>query len=194
MNVVGIDLAVYERNPSGICIIKNKDENTLFVKTLLLYTDDEIIDFVSKQIADVVAIDAPLTMPIKGASREIYGLMRKKGMRAFPELFGFMKKLTERGIRLASAVKKYNIQVIEIHPRSSLFNMNVSRKDLFAAFPWLKNLTKDEIDAFVAAVTGLAYLLNEYEELSGIDGSIIFPSQSFMMLLTSRYKLYYVRT
>ena len=192
MKIIGIDLAALEKNPSGVCIVLQINATTFQVVTFLMYSDPEIISLVGNEMPDVVAIDAPLSMPKKGAAREIYKIMRQRGMHAFPELFGFMKQLTKRGINIAKTIKeRLGVKVIEIHPRSSLFNMNVSKKEVSLNVLRATSINKDELDAFVAALTGLAYLIGEYDELSGIDGNIFFPTKEFYKKI-KKYKFIYV--
>ncbi|MBN1244182.1 DUF429 domain-containing protein [Candidatus Bathyarchaeota archaeon] len=59
--VIGIDLAASNRNPTGWTLLKNKT-----VQTRLLYTDKEILNTLQKHHA-LIAIDAPLSLPKKGA-------------------------------------------------------------------------------------------------------------------------------
>ena len=59
---VGLDLAASPRRPSGLAILSGSRE----VTTLLVYTDDEILDEVEGGKPLVVAIDAPLSIPSKG--------------------------------------------------------------------------------------------------------------------------------
>jgi len=56
--VSGIDLAGVPHRPTGLCILKG-----LKAKTALLYSDEEILNYIQNEKPDLVAIDAPLSLP-----------------------------------------------------------------------------------------------------------------------------------
>jgi len=57
--VVGVDLAGSEDRPSGLCFLCEKE-----VVTKLAYGDEEILKEIESFRPSVVAIDAPLSLPI----------------------------------------------------------------------------------------------------------------------------------
>ena len=59
MIIVGIDLAGSTKRKTGICILNNR----LIAKTSIVYTDNEIIELVERVKPDLIAIDAPLSLP-----------------------------------------------------------------------------------------------------------------------------------
>ncbi len=57
--VVGVDLAGVERRNTGMCVLDNR----LHAEASILHTDKEIIEFIHEIKPNVVAIDAPLSVP-----------------------------------------------------------------------------------------------------------------------------------
>ena len=99
--VIGIDLAASNKNPTGWAILKNKN-----VKTQLLYTDNEILENTLQNQPEIVAIDAPLSLPKNGEFfRKTDKEMIRKGYRVLPPNFPAMKKLTLRAIRLNKIIE-----------------------------------------------------------------------------------------
>lgn len=91
---IGIDLAGLSKNPTGIAQLKDKT-----VKTSLVYTDSEILEYITIHSPTLIAVDAPLSLPAKGdAFRKADREMVKKGYRVFPPTFPAMKTLTLRAI------------------------------------------------------------------------------------------------
>jgi predicted nuclease with RNAse H fold len=58
---IGIDLAALSKNPTGIAQLKDKT-----AKTSLVYTNKEILEYITSDVPSLIAIDAPLSMPPKG--------------------------------------------------------------------------------------------------------------------------------
>ena len=56
--VVGVDLAGVPHRPTGMCILKNGD-----VQTMLAYADDDILSIIDRENPDLVTVDAPLALP-----------------------------------------------------------------------------------------------------------------------------------
>jgi len=79
MYFVGIDLAWSKKNGSGITVLKEENNKANFVSGIVLYSDDEIINYINKIVGKencLVAIDAPLVVP------------NQKGRRIAEELVG----------------------------------------------------------------------------------------------------------
>ncbi|MEM2890163.1 MAG: DUF429 domain-containing protein [Candidatus Hadarchaeum sp.] len=178
MKVIGIDLAGLETNPSGFAILVDKK----FI-TQTLHTDEQILENCSAAKPLVVAIDAPLSFPKRGNLRVADLALIKSGFRVFPPKFGGMKSLTTRGMKLASKIKKANIDVIEVHPRTSgliIFGTDDRKK-------WVEELkrrgyefkgetSRHEIDAALAALTAFLYLEKRTEKIgTPNEGIIIIP-------------------
>lgn len=58
MLAVGLDLAGVETRPSGFCVLKD-----MKAETLLLYSDREIIAKIRDLKPEIIAVDAPLSLP-----------------------------------------------------------------------------------------------------------------------------------
>ena len=176
--VIGIDLAGRETNPSGFAVISDKG-----VRTRLIHSDEEIENLCARERPDVVAIDAPLSLPERGGLRKADASLIERGFRVLPPALGGMKSLTERGIRLASRLRAKGVRVIEIHPRTSgiILFCNPLRR------AWVRELEKrglrltedvseHEIDAAIAALTGVLHLQGKTEEVGEPrEGAIVIP-------------------
>jgi len=193
MVVVGIDLAGVETRPSGFCTL---DPETLKVETKILYGDEEIIREVEVSGAEVVAIDAPLSIP-KGRKslsersnihlRECDRELLRLGIRFFPITLGPMRKLTERGIRLKEKLERRGFKVIEVYPGGAQDILGIPRKGrgLEKLLEGLRKLglkglrgdmTGDELDAVTSAYVGKLYIEGEYTALGDADeGVMIMP-------------------
>lgn len=178
MRVIGIDLAGKESNPSGFAILLNRE-----VETRLVYPDEGLLQLCALERPDVVAVDAPLSLPREGNLRAADARLIHLGYRVLPLTFGGMRALTGRGIQLAKKLRARSIRVIEIHPHTSgriLFG-TPNREE------WLLKLEREgweirggesdhEVDAAIAALTGLLYLRKKTEEVGELEeGTIIIP-------------------
>ncbi|MEM0042403.1 MAG: DUF429 domain-containing protein [Thermofilaceae archaeon] len=188
---LGVDLAGSPKRPTGMCII---DEG-LNAKTWIAYNDEEIIRAVLEFRPSVVAIDAPLSLPLGRSSiddrtgphfRECDKALRSLGIRFFPVTLGPMRALTRRGMQLKNDLEKRGYTVIEVYPGGAQDLLGIPRKSagLDALRLGLERIGiklaspspgPDELDAVTAAYVGLLYLRGEALALSGKDGSIIMP-------------------
>ncbi len=184
MKIIGIDLAGKEENPSGICVLRNKET---ILKTL--YSDEDIIEYVEKVNPSLVAVDAPLSLPknrcclekdcecavgghLRAAEREIrpYG-------RVLPLTFRGMKMLTLRGIALGKRLRK-DFEVIETHPRTNqkILGIKDVKEDLGRILKIPNAPTEHELDAILAALAGYFYLNGCVLELGDPEeGIIVIP-------------------
>lgn len=177
MKVIGIDLAGIEERETGFCYLYGNR-----VKTFIVKTDKEIIDNIKKIKPKIIAIDAPLSLPFNGKSRKAESKIRKMKIRIFPPLFGPMKKLTLRGIKLKSELIKLGFDVIEVYPGAFYDIFKIPRKNN------LKHLTKKfkikvnnkinqhEIDALTCVIIADMYLKNKTVKIGDEEeGQIILP-------------------
>ena len=162
--IIGIDLAGFPKNPTGWAAWKKKE-----ISVRQLYTDKEIIETTLNCQPILVTIDAPLSLPIKGLLRQTDREMYKRRYPVFPPLFRTMKKLTKRAIEIAKDFKKAGARILEVHPASTRKALEIPSKNwdniqtIFLQID-LKGdlekrmLTKHEIDAVTASLTGYLYL------------------------------------
>jgi predicted nuclease with RNAse H fold len=183
--VIGIDLAASSKNPTGWATLKNKT-----VKTHLLHTNNEIIENTLQNHPQLVAIDAPLSLPKKGEFfRKTDKEMIRKGYRVLPPNFRTMKKLTSRAIRLNKIIEEKTYKTIEVHPTSTRKALQIPPKEWKTIQEILKTLglkgdietrplATHEIDAVTAALTAVLHLQGQ-TELIGDDkeGYIILPKK-----------------
>ncbi len=179
---IGIDLSASEERPTGWAIIENRR-----VKATQLYTDEEIIEKTVKANPSIVAIDAPLTFPKQGILRAADRQMYKLGYPVFPPLFRTMRKLTERGVKISEILKLKGLEVIEVHPASSRKALSMPTKDwrkIQAVFRHIglrgehkkRVLSRHEVDAVTAALTGLLHLDGKTRLVGDpAEGTIVVP-------------------
>jgi predicted nuclease with RNAse H fold len=190
---MGIDLAASERKASGVCLLRGKR-----VKTLLLHTDDELVALVKRVRPDLIAIDAPLSLPpdrksihdrtgthLRFCDRELL----RRGIRFFPVTLGAMRSLTERGMRLKERLQGEGFRVVEVFPGGAQDVLGLPRKhhNLDGLREGLRRLglrgipddaTHDELDAITAAYVGWLFLRGKAEVLGEEGDGIVMPLPS----------------
>jgi|YelNatPaOPRAMG01_1025707.scaffolds.fasta_scaffold70649_2 predicted nuclease with RNAse H fold len=173
----GLDLSGSERKSSGVSIVevgKGLDIKVLYVGRLR--SNSEITELLLKHYVRAVAVDSPLTLPSRGKHfREVDLKLVKMGYRVLPPSWASMKKLTVRAINLVKELKSLGILVIETHPTSSLRSSGCDSFDELAGKLHLelsRELSKDEKDAVIAAVTCAFHLLNKDIVVKDEDGEI----------------------
>jgi len=169
--IIGIDLAGVDERPTGFAMLRG-----CRVKTKVLFHDEEIIGEIFTCMEGIIegerliSIDAPLSKPLRGKSRICEKALRKLGIRVFPCLFAGMKKLTERGIRLATKLRNHHFEVIESYPGSAQDILGIARKSNKKLLQeglvkygikgdvTKENVTEHELDAITSAIVGKLYL------------------------------------
>lgn len=199
--IVGIDLAGVINNASktGVCLLTDKYAVTKVVKF-----DDEIVKCIVDFKADLVSIDAPLSLPIGRTSvynddpmREEAGIMRwcerelhSRGVNSYPALIDSMQELTKRGINLSKRLRKKGYPVIECFPGAAqdilqlprkrtdidLLKTGLLRLGIHGDFEGRK-VAHDELDAITAALVG-KFFIDGYFEPIGIpeENDMIVPA------------------
>ncbi|RLE69368.1 MAG: DUF429 domain-containing protein [Thermoprotei archaeon] len=191
MKSLGVDLAGSARRRTGMCLLDER----LVAETWIVYTDSEILNAVLRLKPDVVAVDAPLTLPKGRRSiddargphlRECDRALLKMGIRFFPVTLGPMRMLTARGIRLRSELERLGFNVIEVYPGGAQDLLGIPRKsrgleglrrglEKLGVKGLSERMTGDELDAVTAAYVGLLYLKGEALLLRGVDGMMVMP-------------------
>ena len=199
--IAGIDLAGVEERPTGFCVL---DSKSMKIQTCLLHTNREILEKVKKIKPEIIAIDAPLSLP-KGRKslerRSNIHLRRcdkellKLGIKFFPITLGPMRKLTRRGIMLKKLLEKKSYKVIEVYPGGAQDMLGLPRKqkDLKKLAEGLKKLgikglskkmSDHELDAVTCALVGKFYLEGKYIALGDEEeGKIVMPKLEVRYLL-----------
>ncbi len=173
MVVIGIDLAGKETNPTGICVLHNKE-----VRTYIQYRDEEIVDTVNKEQPEIVAIDAPLTKGIRLCDK----MLREYGV--LPANYPGMNTLAERGIRIVERLENFNVIEVSVEVTKRLLGfvenepIRIQKKFIEMGFSGdvvSKKLSDDEIDAVICAITGELHLLGKTKEIGNKNGRIVVP-------------------
>ena len=186
--VLGIDLAGSPKRPTGLCILRD-----MIVETHVVYSDEDILDFVREARPSLVPIDAPLSLP-KGRRtvhdrsgehlRECDRELLRRGIRFFPVTLGPMRMLTERGLALKKRLASMGYQAVECYPGAAqdLWKIPRQHKDRLGLLNGLRKLglrglkksaTSDELDGATAALVGRWALLGQGLMLGGEDGILI---------------------
>lgn len=192
--VAGIDLAGVSHRPSGCCLLDG-----LKADTKLLYTDEEIIDWVRKEKPELIAIDAPLTLPPGRKSiderneshyRPCDMELRRRKIPFFPITLGPMRVLTKRGIKLREVLERAGFRVVEIYPGGAqdIWVIPRARHNLSGLRDGLrkrgisglkKQCTDHELDAASGALVGCLFLQGKAEVYGDKKtGAIIMPSRT----------------
>jgi predicted nuclease with RNAse H fold len=193
MRVIGIDLAGSKNRNTGICVMNEELEAKCFV----VHEDKEILEIVEKFKPDLIAIDAPLSLPKGRRSlrkkekihfRECDRKLLELGIKFFPITLGPMRMLTRRGIKLRKTLERKGYKVIEVYPGATqdilkIARKSVSLKKLREGLEKLgikiekRKLTHDELDAITAAYTAFLHLRGKTLTLGNEEeGTIVIPT------------------
>ena len=182
--IIGIDLAGKLENPTGWASWKNKK-----VKTTLLYMDNQILEAITQNKPEIIAIDAPFSLPKTGVLRKADSEMIKNGYHVFPPRLSAMSTLTMRAMKLNRLIAEKGFKTIEVHPTSTCKALNILPKDWGKIQTVLtqiglegdlkvRTLTPHEIDAVIAALTAYLHMRNQTEALGDEEeGYIIIPKK-----------------
>ena len=151
---LGIDLTSKESKPSA-CL--GLDGECRLTYSGLLRSDSDILKVVSRYGFELVAIDAPLSLPKglccleescscqpggEGKSRGCERELRKQGVSVFPTTKKtFIKELIYRGIRLRTELEAMGGEVIEVYPYASkvrLFGRSLPAKSRPSGLAFLR--------------------------------------------------------
>ena len=207
VKVLGVDLAGSPHRISGICVLafnereerekrvgeeKGAEVNAegswderLWRWTACYFrsvrTDDEILSVAREEKPAVVGIDAPLSFsgkPFRDCDSAVRHLCP-----VLPLTFSGMRKLAERGMRLATELRALRsaeggcVDVIEVFPRASerVFGTRMKEK-LKDVLSLARN--RHEYDAFLCALTARCYFEGKFQAL-GAEEKIIVPLLQF---------------
>ncbi len=194
--IMGIDLAGSEKRDSGIAVLSGME----FLFIGIVHSDDEVMGIAARFMPSLIAIDAPLTLPIGRKSidersdvhfRECDLQLRKRGIRFFPITIGPMRMLTKRGMGLKDKLGKRNIKAIEVFPGASYDMLGIKRKEkkeiveefTRGGYKFEKrDYTQDELDGMMCAITGNMVVGGGATALGGEDGTIYIPHRRAKLL------------
>lgn len=159
MSIIGLDLAGVETRPTGYCKLTN-----MKAETSLLYSDKEVLSKIKEVRPDVIAVDAPLSLPpgrktleertsihLRECDRELL----RRHIKFFPITLGPMRKLTTRGMFLKKVLEEENFCVIETYPGGAQDVLGIPRKQ--------KGLEKLKIGLENLGIQGLNGQLSDHE-------------------------------
>ena len=181
--VVGVDLAGLPTRITGLCYLDSR----LICELAKAKEDYEIFSFIFEKSPEVIAIDAPLSLPRNGMFRVCEREVMKLGVRPLSPLLRSMRTLTERAMRLRRILEERRYRVIEVFPTGARKLLNLPSKKMgrralreALAAHGLKNIPEDVdqhlLDAVICALIGLYYLRGEYLEVGDPEeGVIILP-------------------
>jgi predicted nuclease with RNAse H fold len=190
MSIIGLDLAGVEARPTGVCFLAG-----MKAETCLLFSNEKILKKIDEIKPQVIAIDAPLSLPpgrktIEDRSgvhlRESDKELLKRRIKFFPITLGPMRKLTERGIYLKRALEKGNFTTIEVYPGGAQDVLGISRKQkgldkLKAGLEKLgieglkDGLSDHELDAVTCAFVGKLFLEGKSTTYGEQEQGIVMP-------------------
>jgi len=190
MLVVGLDLAGVKSRPSGVCVLRD-----MKAETSLVYSDDEVLKSIEVSEPEIVAIDAPLSLPAGRESieqrtkvhlRECDKELLRRGIKFFPVTLGPMRKLTSRGISLKRTLETKRFKVIEVYPGGAQDILEIPRKQrgLNRLRAGLKKvgvrglnsrMSDHELDAVTCALVGKLHLEGKSVTYGTPDQAIVMP-------------------
>ena len=191
--IMGLDLAGVETRPTGFCILKGTK-----AEASLVYTDDDILTKTTRNNPDIIAIDAPLSLPAGRTSieertnihlRQCDKELLQRGIKFFPITLGPMRKLTSRGINLRKKLEANHIKVIEVYPGGAQDILEIPRKQQGLeklktgleklGIKGLNNQMSDhELDAVTCAFVGKLYLEGKSVTYGTPEQAIIMPQET----------------
>ena len=161
MKVVGLDLAGFDKNDTGFCLLITPGKEVPLGKTetKILHADAEILKEIEDANPDCIAIDAPFWLPRSGAWRPCEIELMKKGFSPISPVLPSMKALSLRASHLVKILREKNYRIIEVFSKASEKVLGLSKEP---------RRNKDEYDALVCALTAKAYLEGKYQDVGGI--------------------------
>jgi uncharacterized protein len=192
MLVVGLDLAGVETRPTGFCILRN-----MTAETFLAFKDEEMLQRIEEVKPQVIAIDAPLSLPEGRESieqrtsvhlRKCDKELLRRRIKFFPITLGPMRQLTNRGINLKVNLEKRHFKVIEVYPGGAQDILGIPRKQQGLeklrtgleeeGIGGLKDGMSDhELDAVTCALVGRLFLLGKSVTFGTCDQAIVMPPE-----------------
>jgi uncharacterized protein len=190
LKALGIDLAGSPKRPTGVCVVDGRMD----AECAAAYTDEELLFIACEEKPDIIAVDAPLSLPegrkdigekTDNHLRECDRELLKRKIRFFPVTLGPMRMLTGRGISLKENFEMKGFRVIEVYPGAAQDILGIPRQKfpdmLLAGLKELGieslhcKLSVHELDAATSAYVGLLELQGRAEELGAPGRGIFVP-------------------
>jgi len=188
--ILGIDLAGSPKRPTGVCILRGNQAETVTV-----LSDEEMLEIARETSPVLCPIDAPLSLPPGRKSLEDRNgehlrpcdrALQKMGVRFFPITIGPMRMLTKRGLALKDRLEALGLEAVETYPGGAQDVWGIPRKqhDLEGLRQGLRDLgvkgvrddaNDHELDAISCALAGQQFLAGDGMMLGG-DTGILLPS------------------
>ncbi|KAA0004319.1 MAG: DUF429 domain-containing protein [Thermoplasmata archaeon] len=172
---IGIDLAGKTCNPTGFCVLVEKNKEVMCLKTL--YSDEEILKeiFFYPPVETIVAVDAPLMKNGIPKMRMADKLLKKYG--AMPPTMKSMICLSIRAYTLSKKLENMRYKIIEVFPTATAKILGIYDKSYVKMSRILKVEVKNrhELDAYLCALTGKLFLEYKTTEVGDMEGKIIIP-------------------
>ncbi|MGC8747419.1 MAG: DUF429 domain-containing protein [Candidatus Kapaibacteriota bacterium] len=175
--VFGLDLSAKDVNPTGVCFLSGK-----FARTKVLKSDNEILEEIQVSNPNIIAIDAPLTLN----NRICDVLLKKYG--AMPLKLKSIMQLATRAVRLVNELETLILQdtkIIEVFPTATAKILSVYHRDdgikqqkiaEVLNIEFNCKVSKDELDAFLCALTGWLFSANLTIDVGNEQGKITIPN------------------
>jgi len=164
-------------------------------QTCLLYKDEAILKEIEENKPEVVAIDAPLSLPAGRESvdqktnvrlRECDKELLRRRIKFFPVTLSPMRKLTNRGIKLRKTLENDSFKVIEVYPGGAQDILRIPRKQqglesLKAGLDKLEidglkdQMSDHELDAVTCALVGKLWLEGKAVIYGTTEQAIVMP-------------------
>ena len=199
ITVVGIDLTGSEQRKSGWAAVTGRN-----LTMDLVASDADLMERTLAAEPFLVSIDSPLSLPAGRVSefdddpgRSEYGIvreaerqLRRRGIHVYPALLPSMQRLTQRGVELATRLRKCGVPVIESYPGAAQDILGIPRKktslkhlvDGLRRFGYNglsseADVSHDELDAATSALVGQFMLAGYWEALgSAEEDYLIVPT------------------
>lgn len=181
MRIVGLDLSGKQSNPTGYCLLDEKDGKKQ-VQAKILHSDGEILEQLLQDKPSLVAQDAPIIYAGVGRGCDLE--LSRYG--ALPVTLPGMTYLAERGRDFAEKAGEKGFECIEVNVKSSSRILGVYHKDDymyqknilsldFDGELTMKLLSRDELDSIIAAITGYLHLIGSSKIVGDETGKVIIP-------------------
>jgi hypothetical protein len=163
--------------------------------TCLVYTDEEVLEKIEESKPEIVAIDAPLSLPTGRESieqrtnvhlRECDKELLRRGIKFFPVTLGPMRKLTNRGMSLRRTLENKRLRVIEVYPGGAQDVLGIPRKqrgldrlreglEKVGVRGLNSRMSDHELDAVTCAFVGKLHVEGKSVTFGTSDQAIVMP-------------------